>query len=117
MKRIMIAAALVLAAAVQLAAADEKTAGQAAPGAAGICTGADGKACTDQQAIAMGAYAGKRRHQVITVTLAKGGALLCDRTPCPPDVLKDLSEAAGTMGLKVTSAAQPASSRSNTQHN
>jgi hypothetical protein len=85
--------------------------------ASATCLGKDGNTCTDGDLKNLGQSVGRRRHQAISLTLGKGGALLCDRTPCPPDQLKDVTAEAGPLGLKIVGAANTATSRSNTQHN
>jgi hypothetical protein len=87
----------------------------AVPGA--TCLGKEGHTCTDGDLQVLGQSVGKRRHQAISLTLSKDGALLCDRTPCPPDQLKDVTAEAGPLGLKIVGAANSTSSRSNTSHN
>jgi hypothetical protein len=87
----------------------------AVPGA--TCLGKEGNTCTDGDLKALGQLVGKRRHQPVSLTLGKGGALLCDKTPCQPDQLKDVTAEAAPLGLKIVGAANSTSSRSNTQHN
>jgi hypothetical protein len=81
------------------------------------CLGKDGNTCTDADLRALGQSVGRRRHQAVSLTLGKGGALLCDKTPCPPDQLKDVTAEAAPLGLKIVGAANLNSSRSNTSHN
>ena len=87
----------------------------AAPGA--TCLGKEGNTCTDGDLKSLAQLVGKRRHQSVSLTLDKGGALLCDRTPCPPDQLKDVTAEAANLGLKIVGAANTTASRSNTSHN
>jgi len=114
MKKITIAAVLLLVGALQMmaqAAKDSKTAprSQGAEASAtakadtgATCAGKTGKTCTDAELKALGMASGKRRHQPITLTLGKGGALMCDRTPCSSDQLKDVSAEAGPLGLSIS---------------
>ena len=88
-----------------------------AAAAGATCLGKERNTCTDGDLKALGQLVGKRRHQTVSLTLDKGGALLCDKTPCPPDQLKDVSAEAAPLGLKIVGAANSATSRSNTQHN
>lgn len=87
----------------------------AVPGA--TCLGKEGNACTDGDLKALGQSVGKRRHQSISLTLGKGGALQCDKASCSADQLKDVTAEAAPLGLKIGGAANSTSSRSNTQHN
>jgi hypothetical protein len=89
----------------------------AADAASAMCLGKEGNACTDGDLKTLGQFVGKRRHQAISLTLGKGGTLLCDKTLCSADQLKDVTAEAAPLGLKIAGAANSSSSRSNTSHN
>jgi hypothetical protein len=85
--------------------------------AGATCLGKDGNTCTDGDLKTLGQLVGKRRHQAMALSLGKDGSLQCDRTPCAPDQLKDVTAEAAPLGLKIAGAANSSTSRSNTQHN
>jgi hypothetical protein len=123
----MVAAVLLAAAAMTMAQekdaktynASHSNTATAAAAPSAMCTGKDGKSnCSDAELKSLGMAAGKRRHQPITLTSDKGGALLCDRTPCTPDQLKDVTAEAAPLGLKVAApAANSTTQRSNIKNN
>jgi hypothetical protein len=126
MKRITIASVLLLAGTLPMWGqeshaktynASHSNTATAVAAAGATCLGKEGNACTDGDLKTLAQLVGRRRHQAISLTLSKGGALLCDKTTCPADQLNDVTAEAAPLGLKIVGAANSSTSRSNTQHN